>query len=69
MDDRDLLAATEATFAYHTGKHYHSFLSMDCTNKIMKKQFDKKFTCFRQLLPMYILLSNGRSHKLKIFLC
>jgi hypothetical protein len=38
MGDREeLLAATEATFAYHTAKHYHSFRSRDSTTKIRKK--------------------------------
>jgi hypothetical protein len=49
MGDREeLLAATAATFAYNTAKHYHSFRSIDCTTEIIKEPYDKKFTCSRQ---------------------
>ena len=38
------LAAAEGAFAYHTVKHNHSFRSMDCTTKLAKQLFDKKFS-------------------------
>lgn len=39
------LAADDATFAYHVCMHNQSFRSMDCTSKIIRKLYDKKFTC------------------------
>jgi hypothetical protein len=41
-----LLAAHEATFAYHTAVHNHSFKSMDCTTTIVRKLFNDKFIVF-----------------------
>lgn len=41
------LALTEGTYAYHNVRHNHSFRSMDCTNILMKKFYNKKFTCAR----------------------
>jgi hypothetical protein len=40
-----LQAAQEATFAYHTAVHNHSFKSMGCTTTIVGKLFNDKFTC------------------------
>ena len=37
------LAAAEGTFAYHMIQHNHSFRSMDCTGKLIKKNYDPKF--------------------------
>jgi hypothetical protein len=42
------LAADEATFAYHVCMHNQSFRSMDCTSKIIRKLYDKTFTCSRK---------------------
>jgi hypothetical protein len=39
------LASDEATFAYHVCVHNQSFRSMDCTSKIIRKLYDKRFTC------------------------
>jgi hypothetical protein len=39
------LAAQEATFAYHTAVHNHSFSFMDCTTTIVRKIFNDKFRC------------------------
>jgi hypothetical protein len=39
------LAADEATFVYHVCMHNQSFRSLDCTSKIVRKVYDKKFTC------------------------
>jgi hypothetical protein len=39
MEKQLSLAAQEATFAYHTAVHNHSFKSMDCTTAIVKKTF------------------------------
>lgn len=41
------LAVMEGTFAFHTIIHNHSFRSMDCTNKLLKKFCDEKFSCAR----------------------
>src|SRR6218665_1648993 len=41
--DEMRLAAAEGAFAYHTVHHNHSFRSMDCTSKLVKKIFDPKF--------------------------
>jgi len=41
------LAAREGVFAYHTVAHNHSFRSIDCTSKLVKELYDKKFTCSR----------------------
>jgi hypothetical protein len=40
-------AVTEGLFAYHTLLHNHSFRSMDCTSKIIKHIYDKKFCAAR----------------------
>lgn len=45
MEKQLSLAAQEATFAYHTAVHNHSFKSMDCTTTIVRKLFNDKFTC------------------------
>jgi uncharacterized membrane protein len=39
------LAADKATFEYHVCMHNQSFRSMNCTSKIIRKLYDKKFTC------------------------
>lgn len=39
--------ASECIFAYHTALHNHSFRSMDCTSKVVKKLYDNKFSCAR----------------------
>jgi hypothetical protein len=41
MEKQLLLAAQEATFAYHMVVHNHSFKSMDCTTAIVKKTFQR----------------------------
>ena len=41
------LAAAEGVFAYYTVKHNHSFRSMNCTTKLVKKLFDQKFSSAR----------------------
>ncbi|XP_025410915.1 uncharacterized protein LOC112683919 [Sipha flava] len=41
------IAAEEGLFAYHTIIHNHSFRSMDCTTSIIKKIYEKKFSCAR----------------------
>lgn len=46
------LAAAEGVFAYHTVVHQQSFLSMDCTSRLISKCFKdsekaKRFTCAR----------------------
>lgn len=40
-------AATECLFAYHTVMHNQSFRSMDCTSKLLKNLYDKKFSSAR----------------------
>src|SRR5882757_2893349 len=45
--DEQKLAAAEGTFAYHTVQHNHSFRSMDCTSKLVKKIYDPKFAMAR----------------------
>ena len=45
--DEKKLAAAEATFSFHTINHNHSFRSMDCTSKLIKHLYDKKFACAR----------------------
>jgi hypothetical protein len=40
-------AAAEGLLAYHTLKHGHSFRSMDCTSKLIKHLYDKKFSSAR----------------------
>ena len=35
----DEITAAEGTLAFHAVKHYHSFLSMDCTSVLLKKIF------------------------------
>lgn len=42
--DKDLLiAAKEATFAFHTAAHYLSFKTADCSSKLISKFFEPKF--------------------------
>lgn len=41
------LSAAEGTFAYHTVCHNHSYSSMDCTSKLIKRMYDPKFGCAR----------------------
>jgi hypothetical protein len=41
------LAKQEITWCYHNVAHGHSFVSMDCTSKLMKKFVDPKFSCAR----------------------
>jgi hypothetical protein len=45
MEKQLSLAAQEATSAYHTAVHNHSFESKDCTTTIVRKLFNNKFTC------------------------
>jgi len=40
-------AATECLFSYHTVMHNQSFRSMDCTSKLIKTLYDKKFSSAR----------------------
>lgn len=40
-------ASDECLFAYHTAMHNHSFRSMDCTGKIIKHLYDRKFSAAR----------------------
>ena len=42
-DESQLLAAKEATFAYHTAIHGQSFKSSDCTSKLVSKLFEPIF--------------------------
>jgi len=46
-DQEKYLAVKEGVFAYHNIMHCHSFRSMDCTSKIIKKCFEKKFALGR----------------------
>ena len=46
-DEGFKLAAAEGLYAYHTVKHNQSFRSMDCTSGLIKKLFDKQFSCAR----------------------
>lgn len=46
-DKEQKLAADEGIFAYHTCKHNQSFNSMDCTSQLVRKLYEKKFTCGR----------------------
>lgn len=41
------MAAIEITWVYHNVYHNHSFRSMDCTSKLLKKFLDPKFSCAR----------------------
>lgn len=45
--DEKKLAIMEGTFAFHTIVHNQSFRSMDCTNKLIKKFHNPKFSCAR----------------------
>lgn len=40
-------AAAECLFSYHTVMHNQSFRSMDCTSKLIKNLYDKKFSSAR----------------------
>ncbi|KAL4143134.1 hypothetical protein QTP88_005498 [Uroleucon formosanum] len=44
-DKEQKLAADEEIFAYHTCKHSQSLNSMDCTSQLVRKLYEKKFTC------------------------
>lgn len=44
-DAQKHLAANEGVFAYHICKHNHSMRSMDCTSQLIRKLYDKKFSC------------------------
>lgn len=46
-DEEASLALAETVFAFHTVVHNQSFRSMDCTSKIIQRQFQKKFSCAR----------------------
>lgn len=41
------LARMEITWIYHNVMHNHSFRSMDCTSKLLKKFVDPKISCAR----------------------
>jgi hypothetical protein len=60
------LAADEATFAYHVCMHNQSFRSMDCTLKIIRKRYDKKFTC-RQKKTRGIIVSVLALYAMTVF--
>jgi hypothetical protein len=49
------LAADEATFACHVCMHNQSFRSMDCMLKIIRKLYDKKFTCSQKKIQAIIV--------------
>ena len=49
---QDQVAAAEATMAFHSVKHHHSYNSNDCTSKLVSKIFpdsevSKKYACAR----------------------
>ena len=46
-DESLLLAAKEATFAYHTAVHRQSFKSSDCISRLVSKLFEPKFALRR----------------------
>eukprot|EP00079_Xenopus_tropicalis_P010275 XP_002934983.2 PREDICTED: uncharacterized protein LOC100492546 isoform X1 [Xenopus tropicalis] len=39
------LAFQEGTFAFHTIRHHQSFLSMDCSAGLIKRFYERKFSC------------------------
>ena len=41
------LAKAEGLWAFHTVSHNQSFISMDCTSKLIQKNFEPKFSCAR----------------------
>lgn len=41
------LARIELTWIFHNVRHNHSFRSMDCTSKLLKKFYDPKLSCAR----------------------
>jgi hypothetical protein len=45
MEKQLSLAAQEATFAYYTAVHNHSFKPMDCIATTARKLFNNNFTC------------------------
>jgi hypothetical protein len=48
VNDGDLeIAAKEAVFSYHIIQHDQSFRSMDCTSKLIKQFFEKKYSSAR----------------------
>lgn len=48
IDNDDLrIARMEMTWCYHNIQHNHSFRSMDCTSKLLKKFVSAKFSCAR----------------------
>uniref|UniRef100_A0A2S2N9H4 HAT C-terminal dimerisation domain-containing protein n=1 Tax=Schizaphis graminum TaxID=13262 RepID=A0A2S2N9H4_SCHGA len=44
-ENQNNLSADEGVFAYHICKHNHSIRSMDCTSQLVRKLFNKKFSC------------------------
>jgi hypothetical protein len=46
-DECKHIAAEEGLFAFHTVKHNHSFLSMDCTPSVIKRLHEEKLSCGR----------------------
>ena len=42
FDESTILAAKEATFAYHTAIYGQSFKSSDCSSKLVSKLFGPK---------------------------
>jgi len=56
LDDGDLLvAAKEATFAYHSAVHNARFKSADCSSKLIAKLFEPKFRSARTKTEAIIL--------------
>jgi hypothetical protein len=60
------LATDGATFAYHVCMHNQSFRSMDCTSKIIRKLYDKKFTC-GQKMTQAIIVSVLATYAMAVF--
>ena len=55
-DDGDMLiAAKEATFAYHSAVHNISFKTADCSAKLIAKLFEPKFSFVRTKTQAIIL--------------
>ncbi|KAG8239414.1 hypothetical protein J437_LFUL012750 [Ladona fulva] len=53
-----VLAAKEASFSYHSVMHGHSFRSMDCTSRLIKAMYEKRFSCARtktEAIVFYVL--------------
>jgi uncharacterized protein YjhX (UPF0386 family) len=60
------LAADETTIAYHVCMHKQSFRSMDCTLKIIRKLYDKKFA-FSQKETQAIIVSILEPYAMAVF--